>query len=217
MTSQLKDVDQHHSMKESNVPGPVSDSEYEAAKHVFPPSRDPKIVEWKKQLTGLSTSEVSIREATELVRDGRRLGDLQRVCHRMPIRDVKENATEITERLVLLAEIDGVHVGFCVASPGLLDSDPLFIREVAVVQEAQRLGIGLELLAKAADRGPRRDIALATQDDNAEARAMNAKFATSIGASIGRVNLNTYRDCDLGIRRGLGYRAWLIQRQPVED
>ncbi|MFF5794506.1 GNAT family N-acetyltransferase [Paeniglutamicibacter sp. NPDC012692] len=129
---------------------------------------------------------------------------------------MKKNASTVTERLVLLAEIGGVHVGFCVSSPGPQDSDPLFIQIVAVVPEAQRRGIGLALLTKAAEREPLRNIALATQDDNGEARALNVKFAKSIGASIGRVNLGTYPDKDLGIRRGMGYRAWLIQRLPFE-
>ncbi|MGL3808150.1 GNAT family N-acetyltransferase [Paeniglutamicibacter sp. R2-26] len=129
---------------------------------------------------------------------------------------MKENASKITEQLVLLAEIDGVHVGFCVSAPGLQDSDPLFIQVVAVAPEAQRRGVGLALLTAAAKREPRRDIALATQDDNVAARSLNEQFAKSIGASIRRVRLGTYRDGDLGIRRGLGYRAWVIQRSPVE-
>lgn len=58
----------------------------------------------------------------------------------------------------------------------------------------------------------RGDIALATQDSNSSARATNEKFAGQIGANIRQVNLGTYRNSDLGIRRGDGYRVWLIEQ-----
>ncbi|MGP5015722.1 GNAT family N-acetyltransferase [Glutamicibacter ardleyensis] len=88
----------------------------------------------------------------------------------------------------------------------------MFIQIVAVVPEARGRGIGLALLTAAADREPRRNIALATQDDNFAVRSLNAKFEKSIDASIGRVRLDTYRDSDLGIQRGKDYRPWVIQR-----
>jgi hypothetical protein len=53
---------------------------------------------------------------------------------------------------------------------------------------------------------PLRDIALATQDESLAARSLNAQSARSIGAGIRRVPLGTFRDRDLGIQRGLGYR-----------
>ncbi|MFJ6378052.1 GNAT family N-acetyltransferase [Pseudarthrobacter oxydans] len=143
--------------------------------------------------------------------------DLQAVCSPISVRSVRENVSTIIERLVLIAEVDGLHVGFCVSSPGLQDSDPMFFQVVAVAPHAQRRGVGLALLTAAAEREPRRDIALATQNDNVEARSLNEKFAKSIGASIRRVSLSTYRDCDFGIQRGLGYRAWVIQRLAVES
>lgn len=194
----------------------VSESEYDALEPVFPLSRDPEFFGWKNQLKTLSSSEVSIREATSATQDGRRMKDLQVLCSPISVRSVRENASTITDRLVLLAEIDGVHVGFCVSFPGFEDSDPLFIQIVAVAPDAQRRGVGLALLTAAAEREPLRNIALATQDDNVAARSLNEQFANSIGASIRRVSLGTYRDCDLGIRRGLGYRAWFIQRLLVE-
>lgn len=194
----------------------VSDCEYDAVEHAFPLNSDQKFVGWNNRLAALSSSEVSIREATELVQDGRRMRDMQLVCERMAILPVKVNASTITERLVLLAEVDGVHVGFCVTSTGLQEQDPLFIREIAVVPEARGRGIGMALLCAAAEREPQRDIALATQDNNVAAREMNGKFANSIGASLQRVNLGTYRDSDLSIQRGDGYRSWVIQRRPLE-
>lgn len=194
----------------------VSDCEYEALEPAFPLSRDPEFVGWKKRLATLSSSEVSIRVANSDPQDGRRMTDLQVLCAPISVQSVKKNASTISERLVLLAEIDGVHVGFCLSSSGPQDSDPLFIQVVAVAPDAQRRGIGLALLTAAADREPRRDIALATQDDNVAARSLNERFAKSIGASIRKVNLQTYRDSDLGIRRGLGYRAWVIQRSRVK-
>lgn len=71
------------------------------------------------------------------------------------------------------------------------------------------------LLRAAVEREPRRNIALATEDDNEGAQALNKKFATSIGATMRKVKLGTYDDSDLGIRRGIGYRSWVIERQGV--
>jgi GNAT superfamily N-acetyltransferase len=194
----------------------VSDCEYKAFEPTFPPSRDPELVGWKKRLKTLSSSAFSIREATAVAQDGRRMQDLQGECSPISIQSVRENTATISEQLVLLAEIDRVHVGFCVSSPGFRDPDPMFIQIVAVAPDAQRRGVGLALLSAAAEREPRRDIVLATQDDNFAARSLNDQFAKSIGADIRRVNLKTYRKIDLGIPRGLGYRAWVIQRPPVE-
>lgn len=194
---------------------PVSDCEYEALEPVFP-GRDPEFDDWANRLETLSSSTLSIREANAVAQDGRRMRDLQVLCSPIGVQSVRENASTIAKRLVFLAEIDGVHVGFCVSSPGLLDSDPLFIRIVAVAPGAQRRGVGVALLTVAAEREPQRNIALATQDDNVAARSLNEQFAKSIGATIRRINLGTYRDSDLGISRGMGYRAWAIQRLPIE-
>ncbi|WP_146067651.1 GNAT family N-acetyltransferase [Cryobacterium sp. M25] len=194
----------------------VSDCEYEALEPTLPLRSDPEFGGWAERLMTLSSAEVSIREATADPQDGRRMKDLQVLCSPISVRSVRDNALTIAEQLVLLAEIDDVHIGFCISSPGLKASDPLFIQVVAVAPAAQRRGAGLALLTATADRGPRRDIALATQDDNTAARSLNEMFAKSIGASIRRVRLGTYRDSNLGIQRGLGYRAWVIQRPPVE-
>ncbi|MDP9888632.1 ribosomal protein S18 acetylase RimI-like enzyme [Pseudarthrobacter enclensis] len=168
-------------------------------------------------MQAISSSAVSIREATAVPLDGRRMKDLQFVCPPISVQGVRENVSTIVERRVLVAEIDDIHVGFCVSSPGVQDSDPLFVQVVAVAPDVQGRGVGLALLTTAAQREPRRDIALATQPDNEGARSLNEKFAKSIGGRIRKINLGNYRDSDLGIQRGLGYRAWIIQRPPVES
>lgn len=173
-------------------------------------SRDPDLDAWREQLQTLPSSGISIREATPVAQDGRRLWDLQLECSPIYVRSVRENVSLIAERLVLIAEIDKVHVGFCVSITGPKNSDPLFLQLVGVVPAAQRRGVGLALLTAAAKRWPGRSVALATQDENAAARALNERFASSIGANIQRVRLGTYRDRDLGITRGLGYRSWVI-------
>lgn len=216
MISQPKDADQTPPLDYSNVPIGTSDREHEAAELTFSFARDPKFDAWQKKLKSLPLSEAFIREAKSDPKDGLRMSDLQNVCDRMPIFDAEKNASIIAERTVLLAEIDSVHVGYCISSPGPKDSDPLYIREVAVVLQARKRGIALDLLTKAAKKEPERNIVLATQDDNTEAQALNAKFAKLLGASIGRVKLGTYRDSDLGIKRGDGYRSWVIQRLPLE-
>ncbi len=179
-------------------------------------SRDPEFLRWATRVQAISSSAVSIREASPVPLDGRRMKDLQFVCSPISVRSIEENLSTIVECLVLMAEIDNVHVGFCVSSPGVQDSDPLFVQVVAVAPDVQGRGVGLALLAAAVQREPRRDIALATQDDNVAARSLNEKLAKSIGAKIRKVSLSNYRGSDLGIQRGLGYRAWVIQRPPFE-
>jgi GNAT superfamily N-acetyltransferase len=118
----------------------------------------------------------------------------------------------ISEPLVLVALIGKTHVGFCVSKAGADESDPLFIQLDEVAEAARGRGIGSALVHAAAEQAPARTIAFATQDDNLAARSMTARFAGSIGAEHRRVNLGTYRDKDLGIRRDLGYRSWTIAR-----
>jgi ribosomal protein S18 acetylase RimI-like enzyme len=190
----------------------LSGGEYEAFDSPWPLGRDPKLAGWHHRLGTLSSSEVSIRDAQAVGQDGRRLWDLQLECSPITVRSVRDNVLMIAERRVLLAEIDEVHVGFCVSFSGPKGSDPLFIQLVGVAPAAQRRGVGLALLTAVAERAPRQVTALATRDENVAARALNERFADSIGASIRRVRLGTYRDHDLGITRGLGYRAWEIHR-----
>ncbi|WP_419775730.1 GNAT family N-acetyltransferase [Microbacterium oxydans] len=138
--------------------------------------------------------------------------NLQLVCPPITVRPVRDNLATIHRGDVLVAEIDHVYVGYCLSHLGRDASDPLFIQVVAVAPEARGRGVGQALLGSAAERAPLRDIALATRDDNVAARAMNERFAESLDASIRRVPLTTFRLRDLGISRGLGYRAWEIRR-----
>jgi GNAT superfamily N-acetyltransferase len=158
------------------------------------------------------SSKVAIREASADATDGRRVRDLQFACEPIFVRSERENVSMIAQKHVLLAEIEKVHVGFCVSHPGAGVSGPLFVQVVAVAPPAQRRGVGMALLVAAAAREPHRDIALATQDSNVAGRALIERFARSLGAHIERVRLGTYRDGDLGIKRGVGYRAWAIRR-----
>lgn len=191
----------------------ISGSEYEAFESTLPFRRDPNLDRWRHQLETLPSTQVSIREAAAIPQDGRRVWDLQVECPPIYVRSVRDNVSTIAERLVLLAEIGDIHVGFCVSFVSPRAVDPLFVQVVAVAPGSQRRGVGLALLTAAAEREPRRDIALATQDDNLAARTLNERFASSTGMSIGRVPLGTYRDRDLGIVRGQGNRAWVIQRR----
>lgn len=193
----------------------MSDSEgdYEAFQSPWPFRPDPELEAWRRRVETLSASEASIREATPSGQDGRRLWDLQLVCEPIVPQPIRKNVLMIAERIVLLAEIDGVHVGFCASLLGPKSLDPLFIQLVGVAPGMQRRGVGLALLDAAAKREPGRDLALATQDTNVAARTLNERFATSIGASIRRVPLGTYRHHDLAIPRGLRYRTWVIERQ----
>lgn len=143
--------------------------------------------------------------------------DLQIACSPISVRSVDDNVSMIAEQLVLIAEIDEVHVGFCVVLRTQEDPAPLFVQVVGVAPEAQRRGTALALLTSVAASEPLRDIALATQDSNTAARALNEQFARSIDSNIERVPLGTYRDRDLGIRRGIGYRSWVIRRRHGES
>lgn len=122
-----------------------------------------------------------------------------------------KNVAAIQDHHVLIAEIERVPVGFVLAALAEKHT-PLFVRVVAVAPEAQQRGIGLQLLCAAAQIEPNRNIVLATQKTNFAAHAMNKRFAAAIGASIHPVKLGVYPDNYLGIRRGLGYRAWEIRR-----
>lgn len=179
--------------------------------------RDQRFEEWRGRLGVLSSSRVLIREASATAQDGRRVRDLQIVCSPISVRSVDDNVSMIAGRVVLIAEIDEVHVGFCVLLRTQDDSAPLFVQVVGVAPEAQRRGAALALLTAATASDPLRDTALATQDSNTAARALNEKLARSINSSIERVPLGTYRDRDLGIRRGMGYRVWGIQRRQGES
>jgi GNAT superfamily N-acetyltransferase len=155
---------------------------------------------------------VAIRPAAPTGEEARRIWDLQLVCDPIVPRLIRENVSMITDHDVLIAEIDGIHVGFCVSMTSARAQDPLFIQIVGVAPSARRRGIGLALMMAAAQQAPERHIALATQDSNTAARGMNDRFAKLTRATIRRVPLGALPDHHLGINRGLGYRVWLIER-----
>lgn len=176
------------------------------------PAFDPDFGAWLKSVEVLPSAGFTTRQATAGSKDARQLRYLQGVCEPITIQTELYNENMISEQLVLVALIGETHVGFCVSKAGTDESDPLFIELVGVVEAARGRGIGSALMHAAAEQAPARTIAFATQDDNLAARSMTASFAASIGAELRRVNLGTYRDDDLGIRRGLGYRSWTIVR-----
>lgn len=183
----------------------------------FPRNQDPNLIEWRRQLARLPLSDFSIREATTAAWDARKVSDLQAACEPISVRSVRDNASMIGKQTVLLAEIDDAHIGFCVSALGRNEPDPLFIQAIGVASEAQQRGVALALLAASAERAPQRDVAFATQDKNQAARKLTQRFANEIGATIRRVRLGTYPDSDFGIRRGTGYRPWIIQRRSVDE
>lgn len=189
-----------------------SDAIYRALEPVFPPASDPGLMLWRASLRELPPSKFRVRQATEDPADARRLKDLQLACEPITVQSVRDNATTITDHLVLLAEISGVHVGFSVASIGQNDADPTFVQVVAVAPSTQRRGVGLTLLSSVAERAPQQDIAFATRDDNDAALALTKRFTELIGATMRAVPKGTYRHRDLGTARGMGYRPWVIQR-----
>ncbi|MGF3054021.1 GNAT family N-acetyltransferase [Microbacterium sp. YY-03] len=186
--------------------------DYAAWEPTLPASRDQRFLRWQDELSSLITPRVSIRTAVPTPEDARRMRDMQIVCEPITVLSLETNAHTINDRLALFAEIENVHVGFCVAFPGVKTSDPMFVQVVAVVPAAQRRGIGRELLAAAATTEPERDIVFATQESNLAAHAMSARFAGELGATLQRVNLGVYPDRYLGIQRGQGYRAWRVKR-----
>lgn len=178
----------------------------------FPLGADPALTEWQQSLEGISSSKIAVRTASPVGSDGRKMWDLQLVCSPITVKSVSQNVQTIMRQSVFLAEVGGVHVGRCISRPGQAIGEPLYIQVVAVAPGAQRRGVGSALLSAAAEAEPKRSIALATQDENTGARAMVESFARSLGANVERVKLGTFRDSDLGISRGLGYRAWLVRR-----
>jgi GNAT superfamily N-acetyltransferase len=176
------------------------------------PYREPGFDEWKEQLEALPHSEPMVRDAEPTVQDGRWMRWVQEDCESTNIQDVEYNTSKIEQQLVLVAEIAGHPVGYCIALVGATDTDPLFIQLVAVVPLARRRGTGIALLSAAAQREPRRSIAMATLSDNVAARGLNERFAKLIGASIRRVPTRRYRRADLGFAAGELHQPWMVER-----
>jgi len=176
------------------------------------PYEEPGYVSWQDRLAALSSSDVTIRMATPTAEDGKWMRWMQADSESAYIHGVEDNVTQIGKQLVFFAEISNQPVGFCRAVAGRTDSDPIFIQLVAVVPLARRRGVGRALLFAAAEREPRRDIAMATLDTNDAARRLNETFAVLIGATIRRVPKRQYRRTDLGFAEGELHRTWIIER-----
>jgi GNAT superfamily N-acetyltransferase len=183
----------------------------------YSPYAEPGFGIWKQGLEELPPSKVAIRKAGQTAQDGRWVRWMQADCEPTNIRSVEDNVSKIAQQLVLLAEIADYPVGFCCVLAGRTDSDPLFIQLVAVVPSARRRGAGLALLSAAAGWQPQRNIAMATLDDNVDARWLNERFAQSIGGNLQRVPLSRFRRSDLGFAPGERHRPWMIDRQQEVD
>ncbi len=182
------------------------------------PAFDPDLAAWLTSLEELTSSEFTIQQATADSGDARWMRYLQVACEPLTVQSAASNDKTIAEQRVLLAMIGETPVGFCVSTSGTTELDPVFIQLVGVVGAIRGRGIGTALMHAVAEQTRRRTIAFATQDDNLAARRMSERFAASIGAELRRVNLGTYKDENLGIRRGLGYRSWTIERShPTAD
>lgn len=138
---------------------------------------------------------------------------MQLDCDSLNIQSVEDNVSRIAQQHVFVAEIADYPVGFCCVLAGQTDSAPLFIQLVAVVPSARRRGVGLALVSAAASWQPQRNIAMATLDDNVDARRLNDRLAQSIGGNIQRVPKSRFSPSDLGFTRGERHRSWLIDRQ----
>lgn len=183
----------------------------------FSPYHEPGFGAWKQGLEALPPSDVLIRAADQTAADGRWMRWIQADCESTYIQSVEDNASKIGQQLVFLAEIADYPVGFCCVLAGPTNSDPLFIQLVAVVPLARQRGVGLALLSAAAAAQPRRNIAMATLDDNVAARRLNERFALSIGGTIQRVPASRFRPSDLGVAPGEHHRPWMIDRQQEAD
>jgi len=176
------------------------------------PYQEPGFDEWREQLEALPPSKPTVRNAEPTAQDGRWMRWVQAACESTNIQNVDYNVSKIEQQIVLMAEIAGHPVGFCIALAGATDADPLFIQLVAVVPFARRRGAGIALLSAAAQREPLRSIAMATLNDNDAANGLNECFAKSMGASIRRVPVRRYRRADLGFAPGELHRPWIVER-----
>lgn len=183
----------------------------------YSPYAEPGFDAWKQGLETLPHSKISIRKAEQTSQDGQWMRWMQADCESTNIYSVEENLSKAQQQLVLLAEIADYPVGFCCVLVGRAVADPLFIQLVAVVPSVRRRGVGLALLRAVAELQPYRSIAMATLDDNVAARALNERFAQSIGGDIQRVPAGRFRSSDLGFAPGERHRPWMVGRQQEAD
>lgn len=182
--------------------------------HDHSPYAEPGFDEWRERLDSLPPSDVRIRPAEPVVEDGRWMRWVQAECESTTIQGVAFNVSAIEKKIVFLAEISDCTVGFCIALAGRTDRAPVFVQLVAIVPQARRRGAGFALLNAVASTEPQRDIVAATLDGNTAARALNERFAASLGASIRRVPIRSFRPSEMGFAPGENHRPWLIERSP---
>lgn len=115
--------------------------EFAAFESPLPFRTDPALDAWHRQLAALPSKNPSIREASATARDARRVWDLQLACPPITVRSLRHNAATIAKSLVLLAEIDDIHVGFSVSLPGPKGSDPLQLRGSYQVKDGTKNGV----------------------------------------------------------------------------
>ncbi|WP_368483029.1 GNAT family N-acetyltransferase [Microbacterium sp. RURRCA19A] len=141
---------------------------------------------------------------------------IQAECEELFIQSVTENARQIANRLVFLAEVDDCPVGLCVSSVGRYNSEHLFIQRVGVVPPARRRGAGIALLSAAANEVPGMNIAGATAAGDEPAHALNRKLALRLSGNISNLRRGAFAPTDLGIVRGEPHIPWVIDRSPRE-
>ncbi|OZD39002.1 hypothetical protein CH252_31060 [Rhodococcus sp. 06-1477-1B] len=176
------------------------------------PWEEPGFDQWQGELKTIDAVGVRVRLAEPVPEDGKWMRWMQADSESATIQSVEFNVASITTKTVFLADVGGWPVGFCRAVAGRSLSDPLFVQMIAVVPAARRRGVGLALLAAAASSQPDRDVVMATLDDNTAARAMNERFARSLGLEIRRVPIRSYRRSEMGLGPGEKHRPWLIER-----
>lgn len=174
--------------------------------------REPVFQDWKKRLASLPDSRVEVRAALPNVEDGKRMCWIQATCESLFIHNVGFNVSKVEKQIVLMADISGDPIGFCVALAGRTEIAPVFVQLVAVVPQARQRGAGLALVRAVARAEPHRDIVLAIQDENTASRALSQRVAVSLNSKIRRVPIRSYRRSELGIAEGEVHRAWLITR-----
>lgn len=90
-------------------------SEFDGLDPTFSLRADRQFNEWRRRVSVLPPSSISVREAAAVAHDARAVRDLQFVCPPISVRSIPENTSVIAQDLVLLAEIDAVHIATSLA------------------------------------------------------------------------------------------------------
>lgn len=201
------------------MPEHSEDEDLRRFEPALPASRDPFHLAWRAALSRLRLdAHISIREAMPSGIDARRMKDMQIACEPLGPQTVARNLETLKQNLVVLfAEAEDTPVGFLSYCPPASKVDPLIVQVVGIVPEARRRRTGTALLEAACERYPGCDVAFATREENVSAHSLFRGFATQTQRSVRRVRRGVFRDGDLGIERGDGYRVWVLLREPTAD